>query len=94
MAKRYKTSVLGMYLGQFLTIVACDAKSVRVLLLHPDLQGRVDGFVPRLRSLGDLLGKTILNFKFINIHTNLFIYTDSCFMKIMHLFLLDFITLI
>lgn len=65
MAKRYKTNVLGLYLGPFLSIVACDDKSVREALLHPDLQGRPDTFVPRLRCCGERLGKLVL-FEFVN----------------------------
>lgn len=59
MAKRHKTNVLGMYLGPFLTVVACDEKSVREALLHPDFQGRPHAFAPKLRCCGDLLGKLI-----------------------------------
>lgn len=60
MAKRYKTNVLGLYLGSYLAVVACDEKSVREALLHPDLQGRPDTFVPRLRCCGERLGKSVL----------------------------------
>lgn len=56
MAKHYKTNILGMYLGPFLSVVACDQKSVREALSHPDLQGRPDAFALRLRCRGELLG--------------------------------------
>ncbi|XP_075227318.1 putative cytochrome P450 304a1 isoform X2 [Lycorma delicatula] len=56
MAKRYNTNVVGTYLGSFATVIACDFESVRDVLLRPEFQGRVDAFVPRFRSDGDLLG--------------------------------------
>ena len=74
MAKRYNISLLGMYCGPFLTVVACDAKSVRELLLHPDLQRRVDGFARRLRGLGNLLGKLMYEY-YVDIILSKILYT-------------------
>ncbi|XP_054262987.1 probable cytochrome P450 304a1 [Macrosteles quadrilineatus] len=50
MARRYKTEVLGMYLGPFPTVVACSSASVRELLIRPEFQGRVEGFIPQIRD--------------------------------------------
>lgn len=60
MARRYNTEVLGMYLGGFPTMVACSYESVRELLLKPEFQGRVSGFIPQARdSDGVIRGKHI-----------------------------------
>lgn len=50
MARRYNTEVLGLYLGPYPTVVACSHASVRELLLRPEFQGRVHGFLARKRS--------------------------------------------
>lgn len=56
MAKRYKTNVVGLFLGNFKVVVACDLETCRDVMLKPEFQGRVDAFLPRYRGDGDLLG--------------------------------------
>ncbi|XP_046679471.1 probable cytochrome P450 304a1 isoform X1 [Homalodisca vitripennis] len=50
MARRYKTEVLGMYMGPYPTVIACSQASVRDMLNHPNMQGRAEAFIPRNRD--------------------------------------------
>ncbi|CAH0729252.1 unnamed protein product, partial [Brenthis ino] len=56
LALYYKTTVVGMYLGNFPTIVIDDPKLIREGLNNPDLDGRNDIFVARLRSYLKIFG--------------------------------------
>lgn len=57
MAARYRSPVLGMYVGSDPTIITTDWASTRELLLKPEFQGRPDLFAARLRSFDELLGE-------------------------------------
>lgn len=46
----YKTSVLGFFTGNVLTVVANDPKSVREMLFKQEFDGRNDIFLARLRE--------------------------------------------
>jgi Cytochrome P450 len=50
LCKFYKSSVIGFYTGDYLTVVANDQKSVREVLFNPDFDGRNDFFIGRLRE--------------------------------------------
>lgn len=45
----YKSSIVGMYLGNFPTIVIADSEGVKKALNHRDFDGRPDFLVIRLR---------------------------------------------
>ena len=57
MSARYKSPVLGLYVGSAPTVVTNDLSSTRELLQKPEFQGRPDNFTARLRSFGELYGK-------------------------------------
>lgn len=50
LCKFYKSTVVGFYTGDTLTVVANDAKSIREILFNPDFDGRNDFFITRLRE--------------------------------------------
>lgn len=50
LCKFFKTTVIGFYTGDTLTVIANDPKSIRELLFNPDLDGRNDFFIGRLRE--------------------------------------------
>ncbi|KAG8335910.1 hypothetical protein J6590_057236 [Homalodisca vitripennis] len=50
MSRRYKTEVLGLYLGPYPTVVACTPNSVRDILNHPSMQGRISSVVSNMRD--------------------------------------------
>ncbi|XP_068086666.1 probable cytochrome P450 304a1 [Anabrus simplex] len=56
MAKRYKTKILGFYLGPYPCVVACDHDSVNELQRRPEFQARPDIHLARVRSLGGRYG--------------------------------------
>ncbi|KAE8739047.1 Cytochrome P450 CYP304 [Frankliniella occidentalis] len=56
MAARYKSPVLGLYVGSDPTVIATDFASTREMLLKPEFQGRPDTYAARLRSFDELLG--------------------------------------
>ncbi|KAK3908619.1 putative cytochrome P450 304a1 [Frankliniella fusca] len=56
MSARYKSPVLGMYVGSDPTVITTDFASTRELLLKPEFQGRPDLYGARLRSFNELLG--------------------------------------
>ncbi|XP_068081913.1 probable cytochrome P450 304a1 [Anabrus simplex] len=56
MTSKYKSKILGFYLGSIPTIVACDFESIKEILVRPEFQGRFDSVVTRTRALGDRLG--------------------------------------
>ena len=60
LARRYRTKVLGFYMGSFATVVTCDYDSIKEVLTKPEFQGRMDTFVIRDRQLGKLIGEYIL----------------------------------
>ena len=41
LAQKYRTSILGLYLGSFATVVVHDYESVRQVLTRPEFQGRI-----------------------------------------------------
>jgi hypothetical protein len=41
LAQKYKTSILGLYLGPIPTVVVHDYDSIRQVLTRPEFQGRV-----------------------------------------------------
>ena len=54
---RYKTRILGFYLGAIPTVIACDYESIKEVETRPEFLGRMDTIVARERGLGKLLGK-------------------------------------
>uniref|UniRef100_A0A1B6ERT2 Cytochrome P450 n=1 Tax=Cuerna arida TaxID=1464854 RepID=A0A1B6ERT2_9HEMI len=50
MSRRYNTEILGMYLGPYPSIVACSPNSVRDILNHPNMQGRLSSVVSEMRD--------------------------------------------
>lgn len=56
MRRRYKAKVLGFYLGNVPTVVACDYESIKEVETRPEFLGRMDTIVARERGLGKLLG--------------------------------------
>ena len=56
MRRRYKTKVLGLYLGSVPTVVACAYESIKEVESKPEFLGRMDTVVARERGLGKLLG--------------------------------------
>ncbi|KAJ9576647.1 hypothetical protein L9F63_025457 [Diploptera punctata] len=57
LARKYRTNVLGLFMGSMPTVVACDYDSIQEVLTKSEFQGRVDSFVTRDRQLGKLIGK-------------------------------------
>ncbi|GLH03092.1 Cytochrome P450 306a1, partial [Gryllus bimaculatus] len=56
MARRYNTSLLGLFLGQFPTVVATSYEHVRTILTRPEFAGRPDIIQVRARAFGERLG--------------------------------------
>ncbi|XP_068082183.1 probable cytochrome P450 304a1 [Anabrus simplex] len=56
MTLKYKSKILGFYIGSLPTIVACDYESIKEILLRPEFQGRIDSIITRTRALGKKLG--------------------------------------
>lgn len=50
LCKFYRSTVIGFYTGDMLTVVVNDKKSIREALFNPDLDGRNDIFIGRLRE--------------------------------------------
>lgn len=50
LCKFYKSSVIGFYTADSLTVIANDQKSIREMFFNPDLDGRNDFFIGRLRE--------------------------------------------
>lgn len=46
----YKTNVLGLYIGDSLTVVTNTQETLREVLFNPDFDGRTDFFAARLRE--------------------------------------------
>lgn len=57
MAKKYKTDVLGLYLGDTPTIVPMSYDLCKEALTKEEFFGRVDNIIVRRRGLGQLRGK-------------------------------------
>lgn len=57
LSEKYKSKIIGMFLGPFKTIVINDPDMIRDMLYHEDFDGRVDSIVMRLRSYWKKLGK-------------------------------------
>ncbi|OWR44462.1 cytochrome P450 CYP304F2 [Danaus plexippus plexippus] len=56
LSKEYKTKVLGLYLGNFVTIIVDDPHLIKECLNREEFDGRVDFLVARLRSFWKKLG--------------------------------------
>lgn len=50
LGKFYKSNVIGLYLGSYLSVVALDQESVKTVLTDSDFDGRPDTFVIRMRD--------------------------------------------
>lgn len=50
LCKFFKSSVIGFYTGETLTVVATDQKSIREIFFNPDFDGRNDFLIGRLRE--------------------------------------------
>jgi cytochrome P450 len=56
LAQKYKTSVLGLFLGPIPTVVVHDYDSIRQVLTRPEFQGRVKMPVLDMRTYDKNLG--------------------------------------
>ncbi|XP_028177026.1 probable cytochrome P450 304a1 isoform X2 [Ostrinia furnacalis] len=54
--QKYKSKIIGMFLGPFRTIVINDPGMIKDMLYHEDFDGRVDSIVMRMRSYWKKLG--------------------------------------
>lgn len=50
LCKYYKTNILGLYIGPFLSVIANDSASIKELMLDTKLDGRPDLFLVQLRD--------------------------------------------
>ena len=57
LAQKYKTSILGLYLGPFPTVVVHDYDSIRQVLTRPEFQGRLKVPVFNMRTYNKNLGE-------------------------------------
>ena len=67
MRRRYRTNLLGFYLGSVPTVVACDYETIKEIETRPEFLGRMDTIVARERGLGKLLGMYVIphfNFRY------------------------------
>lgn len=60
MRRRYRTNLLGFYLGSVPTVVACDYETIKEIENRPEFLGRMDTIVARERGLGKLLGMYVI----------------------------------
>jgi hypothetical protein len=56
LAQKYKTSVLGLYLGPFPAVVVHDYDSIRQVLIRPEFQGRIKVPLFNMRTYNKNLG--------------------------------------
>jgi len=56
LAQKYKTSVLGLFLGSFAAVVVHDYDSIRQILTRPEFQGRIKVPVFHMRTYTKNLG--------------------------------------
>jgi hypothetical protein len=56
LAQKYKTSVLGLYLGSLPAVVVHDYDSIRQVLTRPEFQGRLKAPVIDMRTYNKNLG--------------------------------------
>lgn len=61
LGKKYKTDILGLFLGNFPAVVTLNMELSKELLTREEFIGRVDTILVRTRSFGDLKG-TCFNF--------------------------------
>jgi hypothetical protein len=61
LGKKYKTDILGLFLGNFPAVVTLNIELSKELLTREEFIGRVDTILVRTRSFGDLKG-TCFNF--------------------------------
>jgi len=57
LAQKYKTSVLGLYLGPLPAVVVHDYDSIRQVLTRPEFQGRVKLPILNMRTYNKNLGE-------------------------------------
>ena len=57
LAQKYKTSILGLYLGAFPAVVVHDYDSIRQVLTRPEFQGRFKVPVFNTRTYNKNLGE-------------------------------------
>jgi hypothetical protein len=60
MRRRYRSNLLGFYLGNVPTVVAFDYETIKEIETRPEFLGRMDTFVARERGLGKLLGMYVM----------------------------------
>lgn len=60
LAKRYKTNILGIYLGKFPTVVTFSYDLCKEMLTREEFTGRPDTILIRERGLRELKGKSNL----------------------------------
>ncbi|CAG2054735.1 unnamed protein product, partial [Timema podura] len=56
LARWYNTKLLGLHLGPFPTVVACDYATVKEVFTRPQFNGKLDCFLSQERSMGKTLG--------------------------------------
>jgi hypothetical protein len=56
LAQKYKTSILGLYLGSFPAVVVHDYDSIRQVLTRLEFQGRIKAPLFRMRTYNKDLG--------------------------------------
>ena len=59
LGKRYKTDILGVFLGDFPTVVTFSHELCKELLTRDEFTGRNDTIVTRTRSMGEKRGTFI-----------------------------------
>jgi hypothetical protein len=57
LAQKYRTKILGLYLGPFPTVVVSDYENIRQVLTRPEFQGRVKVPVVDMRTYNKNLGE-------------------------------------
>ena len=57
LAKQYKTDILGLFLGDFPTVVTLSHELTKEMLSRDEFVGRVDTVIVRVRSRGEPKGK-------------------------------------
>jgi hypothetical protein len=57
LAQKYRTNILGLYLGSLPTVVVHDYENIRQVLTRPEFQGRVRLFINDVRTYNKNLGE-------------------------------------
>lgn len=63
LSKFYKSSLIGIHLGEFPAVVVHGAENVKELFTRQEFDGRMDVILGRLRANGEKLGKSFKLFE-------------------------------